>query len=61
METHIKTDRDKVNAWLDSIGETDKACRDEILDACAKGAEIDGVMVPAAEFRRFYVGKYVLP
>lgn len=30
------TDRARVNAWLDSIGEDDPACRAEVMDACAK-------------------------
>lgn len=42
------TDRAKINAWLDSIGETDQFCRDEVLDQCKadKGA------------RAYYVGRY---
>lgn len=29
------TDRRKVELWLDHIGETDTACRDEVLQQCA--------------------------
>jgi hypothetical protein len=29
------TDRELINEWLDMIGETDHACRDEVLAGCA--------------------------
>lgn len=32
------TDRDKVNAWLDHIGEHDKDCRSEVLAQCKEDA-----------------------
>lgn len=32
------TDRQKVCAWLDKIGEHDPACLSEVLEACAKDA-----------------------
>ena len=41
-------DRDKVNVWLDSIGETDQACRAEVLERCAKDSEA----------RAYYVMRY---
>ncbi len=41
------TDRQKVNNRLDSIGEFDPACRDEVLAACAKDKEV----------RAYYVGR----
>jgi len=44
------TDREKVNAWLDYIGETDKACRDEVLFLCSTDKEA----------RAYYVGRYNL-
>ncbi len=34
-KTPIKTDREKVNLWLDHINETDEACRAEVLQACS--------------------------
>jgi len=30
-----KSDRQLINDWLDKIHETDPACRQEVLDACA--------------------------
>lgn len=42
------TDRQKVQLWLDSIGETDPACRNEVLEACAKSKEC----------RAYYVGRF---
>lgn len=33
------SDRQKVNAWLNYIQETDQACRDEVLELCAKDKE----------------------
>lgn len=33
------SDLQKVNSWLDRIGETDKACRDEVLDQCKTDKE----------------------
>lgn len=33
------TDREKVNLWLDSIGETDEECRKEVLTQCATDKE----------------------
>ena len=33
--TKKMTDRELVNDWLDKIHETDPACRQEVLDACA--------------------------
>lgn len=41
------TDREKVLARLDSIGEDDPACREEVLNACAKDREV----------RLYYVGR----
>lgn len=29
----------KVNEWLDRIGETDQACRDEVIDQCRNDKE----------------------
>lgn len=28
------SDLQKVNGWLDRIGETDKSCRDEVINQC---------------------------
>ena len=47
MENEL-TSREKINLWLDSINETDKECRDEVLEHC----RID------KEARSFYVQKY---
>lgn len=44
----MQSDRQKVNAWLDHIGEQDPACRNEILENCAKDPEA----------RAYYVGRY---
>lgn len=33
------SDRQKVEAWLDHIGEHDKATRDEVFENCAKDKE----------------------
>jgi len=33
------SDRAKVNAWLDSIGEFDESCRNEVLELCSKDIE----------------------
>lgn len=41
-------DRAKVNAWLDHIGEHGPACRNEILENCAKDPET----------RAYYVQRY---
>ncbi len=30
-----KSDRQLINDWLEKINETDPACRQEVLDACA--------------------------
>lgn len=35
----ISSDRAKVNAWLDFIGETDESCRKEVLEQCSKDKE----------------------
>lgn len=42
------TDRAKISAWLDHIGEDDDACRNEVFEHCKadKGA------------RAYYVGRY---
>ena len=29
-----QSDRQRVERWLNSIGETDQACRDEVLEQC---------------------------
>ena len=42
------SDRQKVNAWLDWIGEHDQAVRDEVLENCAKDKEA----------RSYYVKRY---
>lgn len=44
------TDRQKVNAFLDSINEHDPAIRAEVLDQCAK----DGCA------RAYYIARYEL-
>ena len=44
----MKSDRAKVNAWLDAIGEIDEACRNEVLEHCEKDKEA----------RMYYVGRY---
>lgn len=41
------TDRQKVEAWLDTIGEFDPACRDEVMRECAADKEA----------RIYYVGR----
>lgn len=41
-------DRAKINAWLDHIGEDDPACRDEVLEQCAKDKDA----------RAYYVSRY---
>lgn len=33
------SDKAKVAAWLDSIGEHDEACRKEVFEQCAKDKE----------------------
>ena len=33
------SDRAKVIAWLDRIGEFDEACRNEVLELCSKDIE----------------------
>ncbi len=43
-----QSDRQKVNLWLDSIGETDPECRREVLDHCAKDPDA----------RAYYVSRY---
>ena len=42
------TDREKINAWLDLIGETDSTCRAEVLKICAANPEA----------RRYYVKRH---
>ena len=42
------TDRQKINNWLDSIGEFDPACREEVMDACAKDKEVRAYYVSRA-------------
>lgn len=32
-------DRAKVEIWLDKIGETDKVCRNEVLEICSNDRE----------------------
>ena len=49
LKPEIKTDRQKVNTWLDSINETDQATRDEVLGQCAKDKDA----------RAYYVNQYV--
>jgi len=39
----------KVNNWLDRIGETDEACRAEVLDQCAKDPEARAYYVARSE------------
>ena len=39
----------KVNNWLDRIGETDEACRAEVLDQCAKDPEARAYYVMRSE------------
>ena len=46
--------REKVNLWLDHIGETDEVGRAKVLDACANGYE-GGT---AKEVREFFVSRY---
>ena len=48
------TDRQKVTAWLDHIGETDSELRDEVFNACAHGTDL----FTAAESRAYYVSRY---
>lgn len=40
--------RAKINEWLDFIGETDPACRREVLEQCAKDPEA----------REYYVSRW---
>lgn len=42
------SDRAKVNKWLDFIQEFDEACRNEVLEQCAKDTDA----------RRYYVQRY---
>jgi len=42
-------DRQKVNAWLDRINETDEACRAEVLERCAKDPEARAYYVMRSE------------
>lgn len=42
------TERQKVLAWLASIGETDQACIDEVIDQCKNDPEA----------RAYYVFRY---
>lgn len=42
-------DFDKINAWLNKIGEQDQSCRDELINQCKKDIEA----------REFYVKKYM--
>ena len=42
------TDKSKINAWLDKIGETDQACRDEVIELCKNNTEA----------RAYYVSRY---
>jgi hypothetical protein len=42
------SDRAKVNAWLDKIGEHEDACRAEVLEQCKNDPEA----------RAYYVGRY---
>jgi len=39
----------KVNDWLDRINETDEACRDEVLEQCAKNPEARAYYVARSE------------
>ena len=41
--------RKKVLDWLDKIGETDEACRAEVLDQCAKDPEARAYYVMRSE------------
>jgi len=41
--------RKKVLDWLDKIGETDEACRAEVLDQCAKDPEARAYYVARSE------------
>lgn len=43
------TDRVNVNKWLDAIGETDKACRDEVMSACAADPDARAYFVAEAK------------
>lgn len=45
---NAETDREKINKWLDKIGERDQAIRDEVLYNCAKDIEA----------RRYYVKRF---
>lgn len=39
MTNNPQTPRELINWWLDHIHEDDKACRDEVLQACANDVE----------------------
>ena len=41
--------RKKVLDWLDKIGETDEACRAEVLEQCAKDQEARAYYVMRSE------------
>ena len=41
--------RKKVLDWLDKIGETDEACRAEVLEQCAKDPEARAYYVARSE------------
>jgi len=41
--------RKKVLDWLDKIGETDEACRAEVLEQCAKDQEARAYYVARSE------------
>ena len=41
--------RKKVLDWLDKIGETDEACRAEVLERCAKDPEARAYYVMRSE------------
>ena len=43
-----KSDRAKVNEWLDRIGETDEACRREVIEQCETNIEA----------RAYYISQY---
>lgn len=44
----MSSDKEKVLKWLDSIGEKDRQCIDEVIEQCAKDQEA----------RDYYVGRY---
>lgn len=51
MLAELKTkqsERAKINKWMDKIGESEQAIRDEVLDNCAKDIEA----------RKYYVGRF---